>query len=260
MSNETGGIYEDRAIVFLDILGFKKHIEDNREADLLDALDIPFSSFAADFPGGLNCEISAFSDSIVISTKLHDENEQPCGGAHLLVFLASYLQLKLIALGMLVRGGATVGRLYHKSGKLLGPAMNEAYEIESQLAIYPRVAISEALRNRHDAEMKCYRSVGSVEEKKIIQEFVEETFWTGDDGVQYINCLARHAPLPPEFVWDKSKLHERGHPAAYGLDGGLEYKLDIARKPLADRPHDVRAAAKHDWFSNYLAKIKSSQT
>ncbi len=263
MSDKAGEIYEQRAIVFLDILGFKAHIDNKREAELLPALRIP-ATLETDFPGGLSvkdCEISAFSDSIALSTKLHDENGLPSAGAHLLVFLASYLQLKLIALGMLVRGGAAVGDLYHKDGVLLGPAMNDAHTIESQLAIYPRVAVSEALRARYNAEMEYFlRSTARASaDEKIIREIIEETFWSSDDGVSYINCLGKHAPLPPEFVWDYSKLHERRHPPAYGLDGGLAYKLHVARKPLVNRPNDPRAAAKHDWYSNYLSKIESSE-
>lgn len=257
----TSEIYEQRAVAFMDILGFKEHIAEKREAELLNALQVPVT-WVTDFPGGLsvgNYEISAFSDSIAISTKLHDENGQPSTGAHLLVFLASYLQLKLVALGMLVRGGAAVGELYHRNG-VLGPAMNDAHAIESQLAIYPRVAVSQALRDRYNAEIEhSLQTNRSAEAEKIIAEIIEETFWTSDDEVPYINCLAKHAPLPPEFVWDNSKLHERLHPARYGLDGGLAYKVNVARTALANRPSDSRALAKHNWFSNYLTKIENSQ-
>lgn len=92
-------IYEKRAIAFLDILGFKHHIKSGREADLLKALQIP-GRLDGDFLGGLStqdCQISAFSDSIVISTKLHNKAGKAVGGAQLLLFLASYIQLKLIA-------------------------------------------------------------------------------------------------------------------------------------------------------------------
>jgi len=47
-------------------------------------------------------------------------------------------------LRMFMRGGITIGKLIHEeNGALFGPAMNEAYLLESKCAIYPRVVISE---------------------------------------------------------------------------------------------------------------------
>jgi hypothetical protein len=45
-------------------------------------------------------------------------------------------------LGMLMRGGVSLGPLIHaQGGPLFGPAMNEAYRLESKCAIYPRVLV-----------------------------------------------------------------------------------------------------------------------
>lgn len=49
----------------------------------------------------------------------------------------------MLANGILLREGITVGDLYYRSGVVYGPAMNEAYKLESKNAIYPRVVVDE---------------------------------------------------------------------------------------------------------------------
>lgn len=65
-------------------------------------------------------------------------------------------------LGMLVRGGLSIGKLNHEeNGALFGPAMSEACTLESKFAVYPRVVISQqaSIRAlRYDAISKCYAS------------------------------------------------------------------------------------------------------
>jgi hypothetical protein len=48
----------------------------------------------------------------------------------------------------LVRGGATVGNLYHSNGIVFGDALIEAYRLESSVAVYPRVVLSQKICNR----------------------------------------------------------------------------------------------------------------
>lgn len=94
-------------------------------------------------------EISTFSDHIVISYDI--ETLKSMGGNE---FASGFLiteklilsiAAKALKLGMLIRGGVTLGPLHHKDGVVLGPAMVEAYELESSLAIYPRIVISNHL-------------------------------------------------------------------------------------------------------------------
>jgi len=133
-------MYEQRAILFLDILGFKKLIQEKREDLLLDVLSVPKGlENRYPFDGQTKMEISAFSDSIVVSEIVNEDHI----GVFRLVGYASYLWWKFLAKGVLTRGGIAVGDLHHKNGILFGPAMNEAYELESRLAIYPRIAVSE---------------------------------------------------------------------------------------------------------------------
>jgi len=102
--------------------------------------------------------ISTFSDHIVISYRVADliktldphprmENifsvplsmMQPTIGD---------LAAGALRLGLLIRGGITVGPLYHQAGVVIGKAMNEAYDLEARVASYPRVVVSKKVYSR----------------------------------------------------------------------------------------------------------------
>jgi hypothetical protein len=53
-----------------------------------------------------------------------------------------------LRIGFLLRGGAAIGRLYHAQGVVFGEALVEAFRIESQTSIYPRVVLSPSITSR----------------------------------------------------------------------------------------------------------------
>lgn len=168
-------IYKDRLTCFIDLLGFKSAIDQSLDDDkvrealyeaihqlksekLLDQVygDIPFflldkectvkpsrdvfggdlvEQFSSDYP----ITITQFSDSFVFSCPADN-----CASCSMLLKCVYMVHLVYYCnLGMMVRGGISVGKLVHEeTGALFGPAMNEAYALESKSAIYPRVIIS----------------------------------------------------------------------------------------------------------------------
>jgi len=85
--------------------------------------------------------VTHFSDSLVVSADITDEIS--VSG---LIELAAKVNYRLWREhNILTRGGITVGKLIHEeSGALVGPAMVRAYEIESTLAVYPRILIDQS--------------------------------------------------------------------------------------------------------------------
>lgn len=143
--------YEKHVIAFIDILGFKEHIEktlvDESHAKALHNIlaylnNIKVDNYNGDFPENDTSgrEVSVFSDSIVISYPLTYTS-----AVFYLLLDVIHIQLDMLANGILLRGGITVGDLYHRSGVVYGPAMNEAYKLESKNAIYPRVVVDEKI-------------------------------------------------------------------------------------------------------------------
>ena len=55
-----------------------------------------------------------------------------------------HLLLHFLSKNFVFRGGVAYGDLYYEKDRsiLFGPAVNEAYQLESKVAIYPRIALS----------------------------------------------------------------------------------------------------------------------
>ncbi|MEE0969282.1 MAG: hypothetical protein U0M06_07945 [Clostridia bacterium] len=142
--------YKKKVIAFLDIMGFKntinKTVDDTSfRENLIDCLirlkgmeNSRKSLVGVKFLEGK--EVTAFSDSIVISYDLESE-----GSIFNILLDIIFMQIDLTAMGQILRGGVTIGDVFHGGGVVLGPAMNKAYEIESNLAIYPRIMVDPIL-------------------------------------------------------------------------------------------------------------------
>ncbi len=76
--------------------------------------------------------------------------------------------------GIMIRGGVTIGDLYHRNNIVYGPAMIEAYRLESKCAIYPRIIMSE--------DMLVIGIMKTLPEQNTLEEEID-----------YVDCLIRKA-------------------------------------------------------------------
>ena len=148
-SNFINTNYEKRLVAFIDILGFKniiaKSIFDEQVANNLHRAMKRISEDhqnnqrdIANDDNPFNKMVTTFSDSAVISYPV-----QPgTGNLFSLLMEIIYLQIDLINLGFLLRGGIAIGPLYHEDSIIYGPAMIEAYYLESKIAQYPRIVLT----------------------------------------------------------------------------------------------------------------------
>lgn len=161
--------YEEHFVAFIDFLGFAAAIEaasDEARTQLLQLMvalsetDSEFTIETRATPDGVATEvapnITTFSDNIVISYPLeklrakgyYSDQNTPTFILDGFAKLLSWLAISALRIGFLIRGGATIGRLYHSNGVVYGEGMVEAYRIESQVSVYPRVVLSEKIANR----------------------------------------------------------------------------------------------------------------
>jgi hypothetical protein len=78
----------------------------------------------------------SISDAVAISTECtRDALSQ-------LLFSLQQLELDLLAEGFFVRGAIVKDSLYHDDNMVFGPALIRAYQIESQVARFPRIMIT----------------------------------------------------------------------------------------------------------------------
>lgn len=84
-------------------------------------------------------QATAFSDSLVISDLL---NPQALGGV---IENARRLAATLLEKGILCRGGIAAGPTYHRDGIVCGAGLISAYQLERDVARYPRIVLSDKL-------------------------------------------------------------------------------------------------------------------
>jgi hypothetical protein len=174
-------LYEKRVVAFIDILGFSDHIKktivDPAHARKIHQVLVQIQELKTDNDRGLLAqkpfgrEVSVFSDSIVISYPMSMKS-----AVHHLLMDIIYLQLRMMGADILMRGGIAIGDIYHNDNIVYGPAMIDAYELESKYAIYPRVILQQqvlaqaALNAEHppDEELEYLSGLLEVDEDKQI--------------------------------------------------------------------------------------------
>jgi hypothetical protein len=150
--------YEDCFIAFLDILGFKNKVIDSQHTSGILKILIDSLNICGAFPSGgkkvsatsntnrtISIQSRFFSDTIVFFLK---ENKEDI--SHLFLIIR-YLQDRLWEKGICLRGAVTTGGMYWpstncKEGNIIvGPGLIDAYKLESNVAIYPRILVSQEL-------------------------------------------------------------------------------------------------------------------
>jgi hypothetical protein len=133
--------YERKFVAFYDVLGWRRKIADAGDnPEMIQALKAAVTgwSFLRNIDvqnRGFKTRITTFSDNVVISEPVEGPNFQ------LFLFRLGCMQLIASWSGILIRGAITVGDIVHDDSIVFGPALNRAYELESQQAIYPRIIL-----------------------------------------------------------------------------------------------------------------------
>ncbi len=133
--------------------------------------------------------------------------------------------------GILVRGGISIGPTFHQRGILYGSGLLKAYEIESKIAIYPRIVIDPFLFNKLTDQIKLvYTS-------------------TDLDGLSYVDPL-KFAANPP----DAAELANDGYDPREIYFNEVKRYVDEALLSLTDLNH----LSKWHWLSIRLEIVLSS--
>jgi len=132
--------YERRIVAYFDVLGWRSEIEqagqDARKIARIAIVPKTFgqgvSQISAQTPGA---HLTSFSDNVVVSAPYKIDRLQSSLDS------LAMIQLRLAFAGFWLRGAITIGPLIHNQDLVFGPALNRAYELESNHAKYPRILI-----------------------------------------------------------------------------------------------------------------------
>ena len=136
-------------VAYLDILGAEKRMmaKKNESNDFLNILNseyshlVDMSSDVAIYKEN-NIQIKFFSDNIIVTAEFLDNDEINKKRLWLIVDIVAFWQSMLLKHGLLLRGGITIGDLFINENFVYGKALINAYKLESEMAIYPRIIAS----------------------------------------------------------------------------------------------------------------------
>jgi hypothetical protein len=137
--------YEDRLVVFLDLLGFSKMVLDRQDDDVEFVINL-IPDMMKTHQGNVlrdDLQVTTISDSIILSVKA--EPDDILKDLFNVCVIVGRLQHELALNGYYMRGGISVGKMVHDSKRnlIVGPAYIKAYLLESKRCIVPRVVIGQ---------------------------------------------------------------------------------------------------------------------
>lgn len=196
--------YEKRLIIFIDILGFKNFIDENRSSagvDLIKEITIHFQEKCSEGHMTLTrCHketFNFFSDTIIITLPFYlfnagvipevNINVDNLRYLHLISIYTADIQNHLLKYGLLSRGCVHIGDIYHNKNTWFGPGLVEAHEHESKVAIYPRVIFTKTAAAHFQVEL----------DKSHSRDFPKDKV----DGLYYVNSFVLvHCHFDGEFT------------------------------------------------------------
>ncbi len=181
--------------------------------------------------------VKTFSDSIVRIVPL-DEGAFSRGGKmdlkseaiHEIIDLCGS-QFDLLTMGIVVRGGITIGDLYWDTDHIFGPALVRAYDLESNFAVYPRIVLDAEIADQIKGETCGWRGA----------DYAREDF----DGVWFVDYLGFYtAMLAPNVVFNKEQHH-----APFEV-----FRSHIVQQ-LSNFEGLNRARLKYMWLASYFNRV-----
>ena len=133
---------------FLDVLGFSARIEQSFKDGLGDVLLQEFHGILAKQIATLREDTNdsllyfkSFTDNIILAhPQISDDLESEFG---FILWSMSRYQFDMAQRGFFIRGGLSIGPLFVDDNSVYGPALLDAYKLESKVAVNPIVILSD---------------------------------------------------------------------------------------------------------------------
>lgn len=133
---------EEYYVASIDLLGVKNIIKSDADDINLNRIKSIYNSWPRILNDGYyqNMKIRFFSDNLVIALQTNKE-----GAADKILETIAWLCSHFLRCGYKPRGGVTKGQFFVDDTFVWGPALVDAYLLESKDAIYPRIIIDESV-------------------------------------------------------------------------------------------------------------------
>lgn len=227
--------YDPTLLTYFDVLGFREMVK-ALDADSISEILGRFNRLSN--PGVAESQhwgqkIHSFSDLAVRTVPIRKRENMPSeqGLLYWELLDLAFIQAELIEKEILIRGAMTVGNICMERGLIFGPALIRAYELESKVAIYPRIVIDGTVFERLDdtAELR----MQSADQRAALQGVLTQD----GDNVWFVDYLK---------VKDQEMISDRL--------GYLKYLLrhrEVLAKFLSSDTVLSGVSAKHGWIVHY---------
>lgn len=129
-------------VAFVDILGVSAKIKNNATEAIQDVWAFCHRILKATYKTKLKIKI--FSDNIFLCEEIDEQN--PVEAINDIFSALNEIETTMINLNnSFVRGAVAVGMVHFEDNFVLGEALLKVYELESKVAIYPRIVIDESV-------------------------------------------------------------------------------------------------------------------
>lgn len=216
-------------IAFIDILGFKNLIVNGDAEQNLEKIYKTYLSSLGEIKDSFVI-MKSFSDNILI---VYPEISEEALGNSFFVALADF-QTSLFKDGIIVRGAIAVGDIHVGEDIIFGNGLVEAYKLESEKAIVPRIILSKGIIEL----CQKYHGYYAKEDSPFARVLLGDA-----DGNVFLNYL--HNPYldggSAEYIFEVNNF--------------LKIHKEIIEKKLEDYSSDIRIFDKYAWLGSYHNKF-----
>lgn len=197
--------YERSVLTYIDILGFRELVETKSAGDISRSIRIvrehvePYR-FKTRFPKIKGPDFRNFSDLCIVRKAIAAKGKFPATGeVHSQILRMVHTQSNLLLNeGILLRGGITVGDVALSYGQLFGPAVIRGYELESQVARFPRIVVGEEVLIEVKRNPALWTHDDGETEFKAVMSLLRRDF-DGEYFVDYLRILEGELDEPEDY-------------------------------------------------------------
>jgi len=185
-------MYEKAIVSFIDILGFRELIDSSTAEEVKAVLEFVHKFAKPEIEDEedhfFDAEAISFSDCVIRVRKIEKglNSKNPLGLVYYELHDLMLAQKMLIYDGVLLRGGIAYGDIYFDGEHIYGSALNHAYELEANYAVYPRIVLSpDLIKEVKVNHLLKDESRTHQQELDLIKNYILQ----GEDGLWFLNYI-----------------------------------------------------------------------
>jgi hypothetical protein len=192
--------------------------------------------------------IQRFSDGLVLFCPLSKETHFPVGSVWDVLHSCASMMIGGLAEGFAFRAAIAVGAGYApEQGEIYGPVLAEAYRLESEVAVYPRIVVSGQVATWLASLQR--KPHASDEEERVtlaMRDQCQNLVMEDKDGVLVIDFLSAEV---------LQLLEQQGDAAMT-----IRRMRDFVDKMIETHRDDPKVLAKYVWIRDYIrSRIKEDK-